>query len=468
MDPNILEVDRYGVSFHQYTTFFKKGFVEPVIELNLTVRRNEITTIVGASGSGKSLLAHGIMGILPENAREKGSIVYQGQPLDRKRIQSLLPGEIVLIPQSINYLDPLMTVGRQIKSLVRKGDPDAVLETTFQRYGLKPEVAGMYPFQISGGMARRVLIATAVVQNPTLIIADEPTPGLDEDLVAEALEQLIRLKEDGCSILMITHDLQAAKKVSDKIVVFKDGRSTCEIPRDIFDDAGKIADCSQYAADLFKALPENDFVDLPARPPAEVSHELEARGLSFSYYGGRRILDSFDFSLNSGEVVGLRGGSGRGKSTFAKLLSGYLNPTSGAIMIDGNPVPRSGFNPIQLIYQHPEKSLDPRWRMRTCLEEAGEVSEEIRRVIGINTIWLNRLPHEISGGEQQRFCIARILQPEVKFLIADEMTAMFDAITQAEIWAVTAEYARAHSIGLLIISHDPSLLNRLCDRIVYI
>ena len=466
MTESILEVEKYGVSFLQYTSFFKKGYFHPVIELNLKAKRGEITSIVGASGSGKSLLAHGIMGILPDNAREKGTITYKGGLLDKERMKSLPPGEIALIPQSINYLDPLMKVGLQIQSLVRKGDPKLVQERTFERYGLRPEVSSQYPFQISGGMARRVLIASAVVQSPELIIADEPTPGLDEDLIAETLEQLLKLKEDGCSILMITHDLQVAKKVSDKIVVFKDGRSACQIPKEAFGDSEAIAARSPYAADLFKALPENEFTALPAKARESRESVLEARRVSFGYGKSGRILSDFDFSASSKEIVGLRGDSGRGKSTLAKLLSGFLKPSSGEILIDGKPAPSIGFNPVQLIYQHPEKSLDPRWRMEKCLSEAGEVDEKTRQSFGISDIWLRRLPHEISGGEQQRFCIARILKPEVKFLIADEMSAMFDAITQAAIWSATVEHARANSIGMVVISHDPHLLERLCDRIV--
>ena len=468
MSQHILEVTRYGVSFRQYVSFFRKGDVHPVIELNLTAGRNEITTIVGASGSGKSLLAHGIMGILPENAREKGTILYQGEPLDRERVKSLPPGEIVLIPQSINYLDPLMKVGEQIRRLVRKGDPRAVQEKAFRRYGLGPEVGEMYPFQISGGMARRVLIASAVVQNPTLIIADEPTPGLDEDLVREALEQLLKLKEDGCSILMITHDLQVARKISDKIVVFKDGKTSCEIPRRMFGSVDEIRQCSPYAADLFKALPENDFAPLPSKRPVTDWHVLEAKSLSFAYNGGRHVLWELDFHVKSGETVGIRGDSGRGKSTLAKLLAGYLSPSSGSVLLDGKPILQRGFNPVQLIYQHPEKSLDPRWKMGGSLQEAGTVGIETRRAMGIEEGWLRRLPHELSGGEQQRFCIARILQPEVKFLIADEMTAMFDAITQAAIWTATVAHARKHSMGMVVISHDPDLLERLCDRVVIV
>jgi len=468
MERHFLEVEKYGVSFCQYTSFFGKSEAHPVIELNLTAGCREITTIVGASGSGKSLLAHGIMGILPDNAREKGKIFYKGELLDKKRIENLPPGEVVLIPQSINYLDPLMKVGRQIRSLVREGDPGEVQEQAFRRYGLAPEVGELYPFQISGGMARRVLIASAVVQKPTLIIADEPTPGLDEDLVEETLEQLLKLKEDGCSILMITHDLQVARRVSDKIIVFKDGRSSCEIPKEIFDDFPKIAACSPYAAELFKALPQNDFIALPSKNGQGQSHVLETRKLSFAYKNGRPILRDLDFQIKSGEIVGLRGDSGRGKSTLGKLLAGFLRPVSGEILMDGQAIPTPGFNQVQLIYQHPEKSLDPRWKMGGSLEEAGRVDGETRQAMGIDEGWFNRLPHELSGGEQQRFCIARILQPAVKFLIADEMTAMFDAITQAAIWSATVDYARRQAIGLIIISHDPKLLERICDRIIYL
>lgn len=464
--PTILEVENYGVSFYQYKSFFTKGYVHPVESLSLRVKTGGITAIVGASGSGKSLLAHGVMGILPDNARESGKIVYQNTRLDRKAIRRLPPGEIALIPQSINYLDPLMTVGEQIRRLVRAGKPRIVQEDIFRRYDLDLKAGGLYPFQISGGMARRVLIASAVVQKPTLIIADEPTPGLDEDLVRETLRQLWKLKEDGCSILMITHDLQAARAISDEIVVFKDGRSLCSIPRSIFASPEAIRERSAYAAELFRALPENNFAKLPLRGTPCQNHVLQARGVSFAYKMGGDILCDVDFRVCSGEIVGVRGNSGRGKSTLGKLLAGYLKPVKGQITLDGKPLSSTGFRPVQLIYQHPEKALNPRWRMIKSLNEAGSADSKTLERLGISDNWQRRFPHEISGGEQQRFCIARIMNPAVKFLIADEMTAMFDAVTQADIWAAIVEYAREQSVGMVVISHDPHLLNRVCDRTV--
>lgn len=193
---------------------------------------------------------------------------------------------------------------------------------------------------------------------------------------------------------------------------------------------------------------------------------LEAGNVGFYYDKKKWILRGVSLSLRSGEFVGLRGPSGRGKSTLAKILAGYEQPLEGKVLLDGNNLPISGYNPVQLVFQHPEKAVNPRWKLRKTLFEGWELDDEILEQLEIEKEWLNRWPNELSGGELQRFCVARALGEKTRFLIADEMTTMLDAITQAKIWQVVADVAKRRNLGLLVISHDEVLLQHLCQRIV--
>ena len=194
--------------------------------------------------------------------------------------------------------------------------------------------------------------------------------------------------------------------------------------------------------------------------------QLKAQGINFKYRDDKYILKDIDFTINSGEVVGLVAPSGFGKTTLAKILAGYEKPESGTVTIDGQKNNKKGYSPVQLIFQHPEKSVNPRWKMDKILKEAYHPSKELLEDIGIKKEWLNRWPSELSGGELQRFCVVRALSPETKFLIADEMTTMLDAITQAQIWDVVLKHVKKYNIGLVVISHEKRLIDRICDRVV--
>lgn len=193
---------------------------------------------------------------------------------------------------------------------------------------------------------------------------------------------------------------------------------------------------------------------------------LKAENINFKYGGDKYILNDINLSVNNNEIVGLVAPSGFGKTTFAKILSGYIKPDKGRVVLEGFEKKKNDFNPIQLIFQHPEKSVNPKWKMKKILNEAYEVSDEMIESMGIKEEWLNRWPSELSGGELQRFCVLRALSPKTKFLIADEMTTMLDAITQAQIWNVVIDYCKKNSIGLIVISHDKDLVNIVCDRVI--
>jgi peptide/nickel transport system ATP-binding protein len=194
---------------------------------------------------------------------------------------------------------------------------------------------------------------------------------------------------------------------------------------------------------------------------------LKGENISFGYKESKLVLQDVDISLDRGEVLGLVGDSGCGKSTLCRILAGYEKNYRGNVSIDGNKMPSGGYNPVQLIFQHPEKAVNPKWKMKDILKEGHEVSQVILEAFGIKENWLNRWPNELSGGELQRFALARALGPKTNFLIADEITTMVDAITQAQIWESILGIVEELNIGVLVVSHDKSLINRLCHDVLY-
>lgn len=193
---------------------------------------------------------------------------------------------------------------------------------------------------------------------------------------------------------------------------------------------------------------------------------LEIKNVSFRYGDGPWILKNVSFCVEEGERIALFGPSGYGKSTLAKVMAGYEEPAEGEVLWNGKPLPRKGYCPVQLIYQHPEQALNPRWKMEKSLFEAGPLDEEVVKGMGIRPMWYDRWPVELSGGELQRFCVARVMRRETKLLIADEMTAMLDALNQAHIWNVVLGYTDACRMALVTITHNRALAERVADRVI--
>ncbi|MDL4842392.1 ATP-binding cassette domain-containing protein [Aquibacillus rhizosphaerae] len=255
---SILKVNNLSVSFKQYTSGLRQTTHQVISNLNIELVSGEILAVVGASGSGKSLLAHAILGILPLNAETSGQITYDGEVLTSKRQEQLRGKEIALVPQSVSYLNPLMRVGSQVRSSVRKRNAKQAQEEVFQRYHLKKEVGNMYPFQLSGGMARRVLVSTAMVSGASVIIADEPTPGLDKVVIEEALNNFREFADQGCAVMLISHDIESALKIADKVAVFYEGTVLEVAPVEDFEGKGDRLR-HPYTQALWRALPQNDF-----------------------------------------------------------------------------------------------------------------------------------------------------------------------------------------------------------------
>lgn len=197
------------------------------------------------------------------------------------------------------------------------------------------------------------------------------------------------------------------------------------------------------------------------------SPALLAKQISFRYRKNSPwILQQVNLQAEAGERVALVGPSGCGKSTLAGILAGYETPETGEVFWEGKPLPKKGYCPVQMIGQHPEQAVNPRWKMSKILRECWNPDEELLKRMGIKEEWMTRWPIELSGGELQRFCIARVLGPETKFLICDEISTMLDVITQAQIWQILLEETKSRGMGMLVITHNRALAERVCSRIV--
>jgi len=198
--------------------------------------------------------------------------------------------------------------------------------------------------------------------------------------------------------------------------------------------------------------------------------ELKGSKISFKYKSKNEwLIKDLDISIKNNKITGLIGDSGSGKSTLCKILAGYKEREyEGSVTIDGLKTSKNTFNPVQLIFQHPEQTMNPKWKMKDILYESWNVSDDLIEKFGIHKSWLNRWPNELSGGELQRFSILRGLNPKTKFLIADEITTMLDSITQVQIWDLITSLAKQRNIGILVVSHDKELVDKVCDDIIYL
>jgi len=257
----LLEVNNLSISFTQYVQGLNRHDSKVITDLTIDVDESEIVAILGSSGSGKSLLAHSILGILPYNSHVTGEIKYEGQVLDQELKEKLRGDEICLIPQSVNFLDPLMKVAEQAIGECRDENEHKEKKLRqreiFDKYGLDESVDDLYPFELSGGMARKVLLSTALVGNPKLLIADEPTPGLDSKSVKETIEDIRNLKENGKGVLLITHEIDVALKTADRIAIFYSGYVIEINTVENFKNAENVL--HPYSKALINSLPRNGF-----------------------------------------------------------------------------------------------------------------------------------------------------------------------------------------------------------------
>ncbi|QGY41858.1 ATP-binding cassette domain-containing protein [Pseudodesulfovibrio cashew] len=268
----MLSVTNLSIEFTRYGSGWQRRTLHPVRDMSLNIRGGEIVAVVGSSGSGKSLLAHAVLGLLPKNARATGDVLFKGDPVTPRTVARLRGRQIALIPQSVAYLNPLCRVGRQVYRASRLSGQccrDAVRSTdsAFDRYRLAVGVKSMYPFQVSGGMARRVLTATATAGEADLLIADEPTTGLDPAVARQSLTHLRELADAGKGIMLITHDIDAAVGIADRVAVIYAGTTVELAPARAFNGGGRLL--HPYTRALWNALPQQNFQYVGGNQPME-------------------------------------------------------------------------------------------------------------------------------------------------------------------------------------------------------
>lgn len=516
--------DRYGAADGALRSPRGGGRVttEVLHALTLSVHEGEIVAVVGASGSGKTVLADALLGLYEPNATVSGRIWFDGEPLDASSLAALRGRGICLVPQSVSHLDPLMRVGAQVRGASQgrtraeraadRARREARQRELFEAYGLAPEVARLYPHELSGGMARRVLLMCALMEEPRVLIADEPTPGLDAELAVRAVDDLRAFADTGSGVILITHDLELAVRVADRIAVFKDGSVVEETAASNFAEPELLEHpFSRALSRELHALRADAALGVDEPGPAHGGVLLRVAGLSFAYGSQSPLFAGLDLEVRAGERVALLGPSGVGKTTLCRLLAGILEPSEGSVRVGAcepcgscgpavvsrgscrtrgsvesigalRPRPRGSVEssgarrprprPVQLIPQHPERAFDPRMRMRDSLGEAGDVDGGLARGLrdrfGVRDEWLDRLPHELSGGELMRCCLVRALMAQPDVLICDESTAMLDLVTQAELWRVIIELQARAGFGLVFVSHSGALVRRIATRCVVI
>lgn len=274
----MLDIQDLSIRFSRFQRGMKQVQTEVLHHLSLSITAGEIVAVVGSSGSGKSLLAHAILGILPGNARVSGHMEFMGKALTPERQKRLRGRDIALIPQSIQYLDPLMSVGEQVRQAVRQGDPVEKQHSAFRKFNLAQQVADFFPFQLSGGMSRKVLVSTATVSGARLFIADEPTPGLDGPAMKETLGRFRLLAEEGGAVMLITHDIEAALTVADRVAVLYAGTVVEIACRSDFADHGAGLR-HPYTKALWSALPSQQFTATAGSQPL---HGEQPEGCAFA------------------------------------------------------------------------------------------------------------------------------------------------------------------------------------------
>lgn len=527
---HLLTVEHLTVAYRMYdprARFWRprRAYHDVLRDLTLSVHEGEIVALVGASGSGKSVLADALMGLFDANAVASGEMWFEGRRVAPGDLGSLRGHGISLVPQGVSSLDPLMRVGEQVRGEARGADRRARKEDArrrmarqrelFEAYGLAPEVERMYPHELSGGMARRALLMCALMEEPRLLIADEPTPGMDDESAAVAARDLRAFAQDGGGVLLITHDLDFALSVADRLAVFREGTVVEETSVAAFRCAEALRD--PYARELSRAwirLHEDDSWTSEApcgacgKQGGDEGSLLVARDLAFARRNGGAVFAGVDVDLAPGARLALRGASGAGKSTLCRVLAGQLMPSEGAVLMDGEPIgdgwgQRAGRRfraerpfradgssradrpfkegrshrtgracPVQLVSQHSEEAFDPALSLRASLAEAGDVdgprAEHLMRIFSVEGEWLSRRPHEVSGGQLMRVALVRALMASPRVLICDESTASLDLLSQEEIWRAVVGCQESEGFGLIVVSHDSSLVERLATEEAWI
>ncbi|AHD15421.1 ABC transporter ATP-binding protein [Pseudomonas sp. FGI182] len=477
----------------------------PVVHgVDLQLRAGQCLALVGESGSGKSVTARTLVGLTGAGAHVQAQrLAFAGQDLRQfdERAWQRLRGEHIgfVMQDALGSLDPLRRVGAEIEEpLLLHTDLAAeqrrlrVLELLRQVGVPEPEVrARQYPWQLSGGLRQRALIASAIACQPRLLIADEPTTALDATVQAQILDLLEHLRERDNSLLMVSHDLAVVARLADWVAVMRHGvvveqgsvEQILQDPQDPYTQrllsAARAVHFKRPAAPAL-ALVENDVDEQPV--------VLEARGLSKAFVGPdgrlRQVLDDVSLQLRAGQTLGVVGESGSGKSTLGRILLGLERPEQGSLQLAGQDwlalsaaQQRQARQGIQVVFQDPQASFDPRYTVLRVLAEAlahagvpralqrteaAALLERVQLPVGL----LDRRPLELSGGQRQRIAIARALAMKPRVLVLDEPVSALDVSVQARILALLAELKAELNLACLFISHDLGVVEQVSDHVL--
>lgn len=529
-NPPLLDIKDLTVEFQT-----RRGVVKAVQHIDIAIGKGETVGIVGESGSGKSVTSYAVMRILDRAGRiAEGSVTFSGVDLraaNERQMRDLRGREMSMIFQNPRAaLNPIRKVGRQIEDVLRQhvqaGSDDIkekAVDILKQVKIARPEERyHAYPFEMSGGMCQRVVIALALACRPQLLIADEPTTGLDVTTQKTVMELIVELtRERGMSTILITHDLGLAATYCDRVVVMEKGRVVeTALSSTIFK-----APEHPYTRKLMRATPkpgatlrgllpegEGETAATAASAPAKAGAAageplLIVEGLVKEYpkkaLGGGigklfgkgaegdsvfRAVNGISFIVNRSESVGLVGESGCGKSTTSMMVMRLIDRTAGKIAFDGTDIgaiPARQFarlplrKRIQMVFQDPTDSLNPRFTAARAIADpilqlgdikgAAEVRakcEDLARLVGLPTEFLDRFPHQLSGGQKARVGIARAIALNPDLVILDEPTAALDVSVQAVVLNLLQELKERLGMSYLFVSHDLNVVRLLCDRVI--
>jgi peptide/nickel transport system ATP-binding protein len=469
-------------------------------ELSLEVHPREIVCVVGESGSGKSVTAYTVMGLLPRGQLTPvaGSIRLEGEEIlqaSARRLRQLRGDRMAMVFQEpMTALNPVVRCGDQIDEVLRihtaldaAAREARILDILRQVQLPDPErIAASFPHQLSGGQRQRIMIAMALVLEPALLVADEPTTALDVTTQAQILKLVGRLQADhDTGVLFITHDFGVVAEIAHRVVVMREGRIV---------ETGSADDILSrpqhpYTRMLIEAVPS--LTPHPSRArggtPVLTTAALRKTYRSGGFFGGAHAIDAVkgvDLRVDAGEIVGIVGESGSGKSTVARCIARLIAPTDGAIVIKGHDVARlstRALRPhrrrVQIVFQDPYRSLNPRRTIGASLTEGlvnyGEPAaqaisraREMLGFVGVDPNAVDRYPHQFSGGQRQRICIARALLMEPEVLIADEAVSALDVSVQAQVLDLLERIRARLGLAVLFITHDLRVAAQLCDRVL--
>jgi len=496
----LLEITNLNVHFA-----LADGDVHAVQDASLSIQEGECLGVVGESGSGKSQLFLAAFGLLAGNGRASGSVRYRGEEIlgaSPKRLNSLRGGAVTMIFQDpLTSLTPHMRVGAQIMEalILHRRVSRAEAQTRAREmldYVRVPDSARrlrQYPHELSGGMRQRVMIAMATITGPDLIIADEPTTALDVTVQAQILEILRALKiERKTAIAMVSHDMGVIAGLADRVQVMRHGRIVENGATDDIFYSPRHA----YTRMLLEAIPKADempLVDSTGITGApllrvedlEVGFPVKDQGI-FGKTRTLRAVDGVSFTLHQGETLGVVGESGCGKSTLARAVLQLLPKTRGRVAWLGRDLDAATQSDIrklredfQIVFQDPLASLDPRMPIGVSIAEPlkalephlprAALRDRVRAAmqrVGLDPAWINRYPHELSGGQNQRVGLARAMIVGPKLLVCDEAVSALDVSIQAQIVALIRALQAETGLALIFISHDLSVVRRLSHRVM--